>query len=80
MHELLTNIFSYRTPVLRLCSILHFYLQVLVKASKIIPVMVMGKVVSNKKFEYYEYVTAVMMSTGMVLFMLNNSGDHTGMK
>lgn len=50
------------------------------KASKIIPVMVMGKLVSNKKFEYYEYVTAVMMSSGMVLFMLNNSGDHTGMK
>lgn len=48
------------------------------KASKIIPVMIMGKIVSKKKFEYYEYVTGVMMSVGMVLFLLNNSGDHKG--
>lgn len=57
-----------------------FPTQVLVKASKIIPVMVMGKIVSKKKFEYYEYVTAVMMSVGMVMFLLNNSGEHKGVK
>lgn len=57
-----------------------FPTQVLVKASKIIPVMVMGKVVSKKKFEYYEYVTAVMMSIGMVMFLLNNGGDQKGVK
>ena len=48
------------------------------KASKIIPVMVMGKIVSKKKFEYYEYVTAVMMSLGMIMFLLNNGGDQKG--
>lgn len=38
----------------------------------------MGKVVSKKKFEYYEYVTAVMMSIGMVMFLLNNNGSDKG--
>lgn len=57
-----------------------FPTQVLVKASKIIPVMIMGKIVSKKKFEYYEYVTAVMMSLGMVMFLLNNDGEHKGVK
>lgn len=57
-----------------------FPTQVLVKASKIIPVMIMGKVVSKKKFEYYEYVTAVMMSIGMVMFLLNNNGSDKGVK
>ncbi|KAK3926131.1 Adenosine 3'-phospho 5'-phosphosulfate transporter 1 [Frankliniella fusca] len=57
-----------------------FPTQVLVKASKIIPVMIMGKVVSKKKFEYYEYVTAVMMSIGMIMFLLNNGGDQKGVK
>ena len=33
-----------------------FPTQVLAKASKVIPVMIMGKIVSNKKYEYYEYV------------------------
>ena len=37
-----------------------FPTQVLAKASKIIPVMLMGKVVSRKKYEYYEYVVAVL--------------------
>lgn len=40
--------------------------------------MIMGKVVSKKKFEYYEYVTAVMMSIGMVMFLLNNGGSDKG--
>merc|ERR1719348_2720138 len=49
-----------------------FPTQVLAKASKVIPVMIMGKLLSNKKYEYYEYVVAVLISLGMTAFMLGN--------
>ncbi|XP_017883090.1 adenosine 3'-phospho 5'-phosphosulfate transporter 1 [Ceratina calcarata] len=52
-----------------------FPTQVLAKASKIIPVMVMGKIISRTTYEYYEYVTAVLISVGMTLFMLDST-DH----
>lgn len=52
-----------------------FPTQVLAKASKIIPVMVMGKLVSRKSYEYYEYVTAVVMSVGMTLFLLGSTEE-----
>ncbi|EEC14079.1 UDP-galactose transporter, putative, partial [Ixodes scapularis] len=48
-----------------------FPTQVLAKASKIIPVMLMGKVVSRKSYEGYEYVVAVTISLGMALFLLS---------
>jgi len=51
---------------------ISFPTQVLAKASKVIPVMLMGKVVSKKKYEYYEYLTAVLISFGMVLFLLGS--------
>lgn len=51
------------------------YLQVLAKACKIIPVMLMGKLISKQKFEYYEYVTATLISFGMILF-LSGSTDY----
>ena len=47
-----------------------FPTQVLSKASKIIPVMIMGKIVSNKSYPYYEYVVAVLLSMGVSLFLL----------
>ncbi|XP_076235301.1 adenosine 3'-phospho 5'-phosphosulfate transporter 1 [Calliopsis andreniformis] len=50
-----------------------FPTQVLAKASKIIPVMIMGKIVSHATYEYYEYVTAILISIGMTLFMLDSS-------
>ncbi|XP_043792579.1 adenosine 3'-phospho 5'-phosphosulfate transporter 1-like [Apis laboriosa] len=50
-----------------------FPTQVLAKASKIIPVMIMGKIVSHTTYEYYEYVTAILISIGMTLFMLDSS-------
>lgn len=53
-----------------------FPTQVLSKASKVIPVMIMGKIVSNKKYEFYEYVVAVLISLGMVAFLFGNSGDN----
>lgn len=50
-----------------------FPTQVLAKASKIIPVMIMGKIISRSTYEYYEYVTAILISIGMALFMLDSS-------
>ncbi|KAJ8959489.1 hypothetical protein NQ318_022186 [Aromia moschata] len=51
--------------------------QVLAKASKTIPVMIMGKVVSKTKYEYYEYVTAVILSVGMLFFMVDAGNDRS---
>ncbi|ODM97575.1 Adenosine 3'-phospho 5'-phosphosulfate transporter 1 [Orchesella cincta] len=52
-----------------------FPTQVLAKSCKIIPVMLMGKVISRQTYEFYEYFTAVLMSFGMVLF-LSGSSDY----
>lgn len=53
-----------------------FPTQVLCKASKIIPVMLMGKVVSKKTYPYHEYVVAMLLSAGVSLFLL--AADPTG--
>ncbi|KAL4237400.1 hypothetical protein ACF0H5_002118 [Mactra antiquata] len=53
-----------------------FPTQVLAKASKVIPVMLMGKVVSKKTYEYHEYITALMISLGVGMFLMT-SGDVT---
>ena len=56
-----------------------FPTQILCKASKIIPVMIMGKIVSNKSYPYHEYVVAVLLSVGVSLFLLaaDPSGKRT---
>ena len=46
----------------------------LAKSCKVIPVMIMGKFVSNKTFKTYEYVNALGISLGVAIFMLT-SGD-----
>ena len=51
---------------------ISFPTQVLGKASKIIPVMVMGWIVSRKKYEKYEYIVAAVLSIGMALFLFGN--------
>lgn len=53
-----------------------FPTQVLTKASKIIPVMIMGKIVSNISYSYHEYVVAFLLSVGISLFLL--AGDPSG--
>lgn len=53
-----------------------FPTQVLAKSCKVMPVMLMGKVVSNKTYPLNEYVTALMMSGGVALFLL--AADPTG--
>ncbi|XP_015926619.1 adenosine 3'-phospho 5'-phosphosulfate transporter 1 isoform X2 [Parasteatoda tepidariorum] len=48
-----------------------FPTQVLAKASKIIPVMVMGKIISKKGYKYHEYATAIAISIGSAIFLLS---------
>lgn len=55
-----------------------FPTQVLAKSCKIIPVMIMGKIVSRTKYQLYEYVTAGLISFGMVLFMTGSAGESKG--
>jgi len=40
--------------------------------------MVMGKIISHTTYEYYEYVTAILISIGMTLFMLDSSDHKNG--
>lgn len=54
----------------------NFPTQVLAKSCKIIPVMLMGKIVSRTKFEFYEYITAILISLGMLAFLLGSKSDH----
>ena len=53
-----------------------FPTQVLCKASKMIPVMIMGKVISGKSYPYSEYFVAVLLSFGTSLFLLSHNADH----
>lgn len=54
----------------------NFPTQVLAKSCKIIPVMLMGKIVSRTKFEFYEYLTAALISIGMLAFLLGSKSDY----
>lgn len=51
----------------------NFPTQVLAKSCKIIPVMLMGKIVSRTKFEFYEYLTAILISLGMIFFLMGSA-------
>ena len=53
----------------------NFPTQVLAKSCKIIPVMLMGKIISRNKYEFYEYLTAGMISMGMILFMTGSADE-----
>ena len=50
-----------------------FPIQVLAKASKVIPVMIMGRVMRKQQYQPYEYIVALMISFGMVLFLFGSS-------
>lgn len=54
---------------------ISFPTQVLAKASKVIPVMLMGKIISKKSYEYWEYLTAVLISLGVSMFLLSSSNN-----
>jgi adenosine 3'-phospho 5'-phosphosulfate transporter B2 len=59
-----------------------FPTQVLAKASKTIPVMLMGKVIEGKTYPIYEYGCSVIMSLGVCLFFFSggDSSDAGPMK
>uniref|UniRef100_A0A6J0SWG5 Adenosine 3'-phospho 5'-phosphosulfate transporter 1 n=1 Tax=Pogona vitticeps TaxID=103695 RepID=A0A6J0SWG5_9SAUR len=54
---------------------ISFPTQVLAKASKVIPVMLMGKLVSRKSYEYWEYLTAALISVGVSMFLLSSTPE-----
>eukprot|EP00051_Salpingoeca_urceolata_P001356 m.40300 g.40300 ORF g.40300 m.40300 type:complete len:500 (+) comp11354_c0_seq1:73-1572(+) len=53
-----------------------FPTQVLAKASKIIPVMLMGKVVQGKTYPPYEYACAALLSVGVAMFMFARAEEQ----
>ena len=52
-----------------------FPTQVLAKASKVIPVMLMGKLVSRRSYEHWEYLTAGLISIGVSMFLLSSGPE-----
>jgi len=54
---------------------LSFPTQVLGKSSKLIPVMIMGKILSKKVYQWYEYGVAVTILAGVALFVLAEKAD-----
>lgn len=52
---------------------ISFPTQVLAKSSKLIPVMLMGKLISRKSYPTYDYVVALVIGFGVSVFTLNNS-------
>lgn len=40
--------------------------------------MAMGKIISRNKYENYEYITAALISIGMVFFLFGSASDHKG--
>ncbi|XP_019849584.1 PREDICTED: adenosine 3'-phospho 5'-phosphosulfate transporter 1-like isoform X2 [Amphimedon queenslandica] len=54
-----------------------FPTQILSKSSKVIPVMLMGKIISNKVYPWYDYLVAVFVSIGVTIFLLATK-THSG--
>jgi adenosine 3'-phospho 5'-phosphosulfate transporter B2 len=48
-----------------------FPLQVLAKSSKMVPVMIMGRILSGKRYPWYEYGVAVVVGAGVTSFVLS---------
>jgi len=57
-----------------------FPVQVLAKAAKVIPVMLMGKVVSRQTYSLLQYVTAAMISVGLFLFVMSTDAPSRSRK
>lgn len=55
-----------------------FPTQMLAKAFKVVPVMLMGKFMHNKSYESFEYVSAATVGFGLYLFM--DSSEHISLK
>lgn len=53
-------------------SIFQINAQVLSKACKLLPVMIMSTIISGKKYRFREYVIVIVISCGMFLFLAGN--------
>ena len=51
---------------------ISFPTQVLAKSSKMVPVMVMGRLVRGKRYDYSEYLVALLIGLGVTIFTLNS--------
>ena len=55
-----------------------FPTQVVSKSSKLIPVMIMGKILADKTYKKYEYVVAGVISLGVIIFTLSQESKKAG--
>lgn len=44
--------------------------QVLSKSFKIVPIMIMGKILGSKEYPFYDYVVAGVIALGITLFLV----------
>uniref|UniRef100_A0A6S9UV63 Sugar phosphate transporter domain-containing protein n=1 Tax=Chrysotila carterae TaxID=13221 RepID=A0A6S9UV63_CHRCT len=54
---------------------ISFPTQVLSKSCKMVPVMMMGYLVSRKQYSLFEYIVAIMITAGAALFKLYETND-----
>ncbi len=52
--------------------------QMLSKALKLVPIMIMGKILGNKSYQLYEYAVAGMIGLGIVVFISSSEGFQLG--
>lgn len=57
-------------------SFVSFNLQTLFKATKVIPVMLMGKILKGTKYEMIEYFEAIAITTGVGIYSISNTNDN----
>jgi len=55
-----------------------FPTQTLSKSFKLVPIMLMGRMLTNKQYPLYEYATAIAIGLGNTLFMVRNRGREGG--
>ena len=55
-----------------------FPTQVVSKSSKLIPVMIVGKILADKTYKKYEYVVAGVISLGVIIFTLSQESKKAG--
>ena len=51
--------------------------KVLSKSFKIVPIMVMGKILGNKGYPFYDYVVAGVIALGITLFLVRAPKERT---
>nr|CUU97544.1 hypothetical transcript [Hymenolepis microstoma] len=55
-----------------------FPVQVISKCCKAVPVMLMGRCLYGRSYKAYEYITTVLISLGVCMFILSSPSEHSG--